>query len=211
MGVGWLRVVCPARLDMEKILKMATHEAADVVGAMEVFDRLEDSLADINFLAGTTARTGRKRRPTHSPRGIATEIACLGPETRAGILFGSEKWGLNNEHLGLCNSIVTIPTSDFSSIHLAQSVMILCYEIFVAVSGDLSIDPPRLASFREREGMFRHLHETFDAIGLFAKQTPAYWMRNARRFFNTKYLTARDVKVVRGFLRQVAWALRNAG
>jgi len=165
MGVGGLRLVCPACLDMEKVLKTATHEAADVVSSMEVFHRLEDALADIDFLAGTTARTGRRRRSTHSPRGIAAEIAALGPGTRTGILFGSEKWGLNNEHLSFCNSIVTIPTSDFSSINLAQSVMILCYETFVAISGDLSIESPRLASFREREGMFRHLHETFESIG----------------------------------------------
>ena len=210
-GISTLRLVNPELLDMDKICKMATHEALDIVDAMTIHENLADAVQDLHFLAGTTARTGRKRRPTHSPKEIAAEIAAFGPDIKTGLLFGSEKWGLNNQELSLCSSIVTIPTSNFSSINLAQSVMILCYEIFTAKLQDKIIQRPRLASLKEKEGMYSHLHDTFEKIGLFQKQPPSYWMLNARRLFSQKAVTARDVKMVRGFLRQVSWALKNAG
>ncbi len=210
MGIGTLRLVRPERLEMDRILKMATHEASDIVEQMSVHDNLMEAAQDLHFLVGTTARTGRKRRPTHSPRQIASKIATFGPEIKTGVLFGSEKWGLSNDVLDRCSSLVVIPTSKFSSINLAQSVMILCYEILMAKLEGQVIHRPRPADFMETEGMYRHLHSTFEQIGLFQKQTPSYWMRNARRLFNGKNLTARDVKMVRGFLRQVNWALKNA-
>ena len=210
-AVPSLRLVNPERPDMEKISKMATHEAMDIIGSMEIYDDLGKAVQDLHFLVGTTARTGRNRRSTHFPREIAEKIAGFGPEIRTGLLFGSEKWGLNNDELSLCSSIVTIPTGNFSSINLAQSVMILCYEIFTAKLDCRSIEKPRLANFEEKEGMYDHLYGTFEKIGLFAKQTPSYWMLNARRLFNQKAVSARDVKMVRGFLRQVNWALKNAG
>ena len=210
-GIKRLRLVRPERLDMEKIKKMATHEALDIVHSMETYHELEKAVKDLHFLVGTTARTGRKRRPSHSPREIAAHIAHLGLDIKTGLLFGSEKWGLNNNEISICDSIVTIPTADFSSINLAQSVMILCYEVFIARSGPKVAHKPRLASFQEKEGMYAHLYETFEKIGLFQKQPPSYWMLNARRLFNGKAITAKDVKMVRGFLRQVGWALKNAG
>ncbi len=209
-GIGILRIVSPERLDMDKIYKMATHEAKDIVDGMIVYDNLKTAIEDLHFVAGTTARTGRKRRPTHTPRELAGEIASFGKETSVGLLFGSEKWGLNNDELSLCSCVVNIPTSDFSSINLAQSVMILCYEIFTAKLHGSIIQRPRLATFKEKEGMYNHLYDIFEKIGLFEKQTPSYWMLNARRLFNGKAISAKDVKMVRGFLRQVDWALKNA-
>ena len=198
-------------MDMDKIRKMATHEALDILESMQVYDNLMDAVSDLHFLVGTTARTGRKRRPTHSPRNIAEKIVRFGKDVKVGLLFGSEKWGLNNHDLSLCSSIVRIPSGEFSSINLAQSVMILCYEIFTAeAAGNTAIEKPRLATFREKEGMYNHLSQVFEAIGLFEKQTPSYWMLNARKLFNHKPVTAKDVKMVRGFLRQVAWALKHA-
>lgn len=203
MGLSHLRVVNPLNWDLEKILKMATHEAADLIDAAQLYSNIHEAVADLHVLAGTTARTGRKRRPTDTPRTVAQKLLSYSKESLVGILFGSEKWGLGNRELDLCDFVITIPTANFSSLNLAQSVMIVCYELLLASKGDTGIHKPRLATIREKEGMFTHLQKTFEAIGLYEKQTPAYWLHNARRFFKNKELTAKDVKMVRGFLRQV--------
>ena len=210
MGLSQLRIVNPQNWDDEKVLKMATHEAAAIIHSAPIFHNLEEAVADLNLLAGTTARIGRKRRTTHTPKDIAKKICSYPHHLKIGIVFGSEKWGLGNKELGLCNWIVTIPTSNFSSLNLAQSVMIICYEIMLAsLEGNMKISRPRLATIREREGMFSHLQEVFKAIKLYEKQTPEYWLQNARRFFRNKELTAKDVKMIRGFLRQILWAIKN--
>ncbi len=209
MGLSQLRVVRPLNWHMENILKMATHEAADLIHEAQLFEDIMDAVADLHLLAGTTARTGRKRRPTDTPRSIAEKLVSFPQHTLIGILFGSEKWGLGNREIDLCNWLVTIPTANFSSLNLAQSVMIICYELMLAAKGNVELHKPRLATVREKEGMFSHLQETFEAIGLYEKQTPDYWLHNARRFFKNKEVTAKDVKMVRGFLRQVLWAIKN--
>ncbi len=210
MGFSKLRIVNPLNWNQKNILKMATHEASDIIYDSKIFNSLEEAVKDLHLLAGTTARIGRKRRPTHTPRTIATKLLSYSPDVKVGVLFGSEKWGLGNKEIGLCDWIVTIPTSNFSSLNLAQSVMILCYEIMLASQKvTIEIYRPRLATVREKEGMFAHLQQTFEAIGLYEKQTPAYWLQNARRFFKNKELTAKDVKMVRGFLRQILWAVKH--
>ena len=209
MGLSHLRIVKPQNWNEEKILKMATHEASDIIHSAAHFERLDDAVSDLNLLAGTTARTGRKRRPTHTPRTIAQKVVAYPSSVKIGIVFGSEKWGLSNSELNLCDWVVSIPTANFSSLNLAQSVMIVCYEIMLASGEQAQIQRPRLATIREKEGMFFHLEQVFEAIGLYEKQTPSYWIQNARRFFRNKELTARDVKTVRGFLRQILWAVKN--
>ncbi len=209
MGFSELRIVNPRNWHEEKILKMATHEAADIVHSARLFDHVLDAVADLHLLAGTTARTGRKRRPTHTPKTVAQKIISYPVGTRIGIMFGSEKWGLRNDDLGLCDWVITIPAAGFSSINLAQSVMIICYEIRLACGDKKEIFRPGLASIREKEGMFEHMEQVFEAIGLYEKQTRSYWLHNARRLFKKKDLTSRDVKTIRGFLRQVLWAVKN--
>jgi tRNA/rRNA methyltransferase len=205
MGVRRLVLVRPCDLNTEKILKMATHEAADVIENMAIFDDLEKAISPFNYAVGTTARTGRQRRPTGTPREMAPSIAALSQTNRIAIVFGSENFGLSNEDLYLCQAVVNIPTAGFSSINLAQSVMILCYEVFTAEATETGFKP-RLASIMELEGMYRHLSEAFLSIGLINPDNPDHYMRNARRFLGRLELRSKEVKIVRGMCRQILWA-----
>ncbi|MEA1991785.1 MAG: RNA methyltransferase [Thermodesulfobacteriota bacterium] len=208
MGIHQLIVVRPYRPDMEKMLKMATHEAADLIETMLLFDDLEEALGPFQHVAGTTARTGRQRLPTHTPRTIAKKLIDLGPKNRIALLFGSEKCGLTNSQLRLCQSLVNIPTTAFSSINLAQSVMILCYELFIAKGYEEKVHP-KLATTRELEGMYKHLKKAFMAVELTNPQNPEYWTDNARRLLGRQELRAREAKMIRGFCQQILWAIKN--
>jgi len=202
MGIPSLITVRPERPDRGKMLKMATHEAADLIENMEIYDSLEEALARFSHVAGTTARKGRDRRPTHRPGEAAAIIRRLAEHNRVALMFGSENKGLSNAHLKFCNSLITIPTTGFSSINLAQSVMIICYEIFMAGDPE-GPPPPRLANIFETEAMYTHLAEMFRATGLYSAENPDYWLNRARRFLNRCELRATDVRLIRGLCRQV--------
>ncbi len=202
MGITKLAVVCPERLDRSRILKMATHEASHLVENMLLFHDLKEALSGFNFVAGTTARTGRHRLPTHGPRQLARTVAPISQVNKVALLFGSENSGLTNEHLEMCQAIVTIPTAGFSSINLAQSVMILCYEMFCACT-ETTKRAPRLATLQELEGMYRHLSEMFCAVGLVNPQHPSYWLHLARRFLGRCHLKSKEIRLIRGLCRQV--------
>lgn len=208
MGVQDLILVRPQNLEMENVLKMATHEAVDVVNAMQIHDTLLNALAKFQYAVGTTARIGRQRASTATPRQMAAKVAELSQENQVALVFGSEKYGLTNDDLRLCHAVVNIPTADFSSINLAQSVMILCYEIFVC---DLNVQVhlPKQATILELEGLFRHLEELFVKIGLIRPENPDYWMGNVKKGLTRMGLTSRDVKIARGFCRQMLWAVEH--
>ncbi|MGD9121940.1 MAG: RNA methyltransferase, partial [Desulfobacterales bacterium] len=130
MGFDQLLVVDPQNCDLTRILKMATHAASQVVEQMQVYENLQTALAPLNYVVATTARLGGQRQSVISADRLASELATITANNRVGLVFGPEDRGLTNEDLRLCHRLVTIPTAQFSSLNLAQAVMIICYELW---------------------------------------------------------------------------------
>jgi tRNA/rRNA methyltransferase len=184
MGVRRLIVVDPRDCDLSRILKMATHNAEDVVTEMEVFADLREALESFQYVVGTTARTGSHRQGVRVPRRLAEDLVSISQSNQVAILFGPEDRGLANKELQYCDALVTIPTAGFGSINLAQTVMILAYELFLASTDEPKTSVPRLANRDELEGMYDHLRETLTKINFIYPQNPEYWMNGFRRFFS---------------------------
>lgn len=205
MGLSRLILVSPKNCDLTRVLKTATLAVADLVENMELFSDLPTALQSFSYIVGTTARTGGQRRQLQTPREIAAKLVPICRNNAAALLFGPEDRGLTNAQLRYCHSVVTIPTSTFSSLNLAQAVMILCYELRLAGVPPVNQFIPRLATRRELDGMYEHLKETFLKINFINTENPDYWMQNVRRFFSRVGLQARDVKIIRGICRQIDW------
>ncbi|MFH1489480.1 MAG: RNA methyltransferase [Pseudomonadota bacterium] len=205
MGFRRLILVKPKNCDLARIVKMATGSSIDIVEDMEVFDDLLTALGEFHFVVGTTARIGSHRPALTNPRRLALELIGLTRSNHVALLFGPEDRGLSNEHLRHCHTIATIPTDRFSSLNLAQAVMILCYEIFLAGREPDKTSVPRLANNFELEGMYDHLKEVLTKIGFINPQNPEHWMLNIRRFLARIPLRAREVRVIRGICRQMDW------
>jgi tRNA/rRNA methyltransferase len=205
MGISQLIVVDPRECDLTRVLKMATHFAADIVEAMRVFKNLETALAPFQYVVGTTARVGSRRRAIPDPRKLAETLIPISQHNRIALLFGPENWGLTNAELRLCHALVNIPTAGFASLNLAQAVMILCYEVFLASLEDTEAFTPRLATRQELEGMYGQLKETLVNINFINPENPDYWMGHVRRFFSRMDMKARDVRMIRGICRQIDW------
>lgn len=210
MGLDQIVVAGGGTRDREEILRMSTHFAADRVDRIRYFDRLDEALAGVHYVVGTTSRLGRGRPSMFQPRGLAAELVGLSQNNRIALLFGPEDVGLTNEELKYCHSLVTIPTSeDLKSINLSHAVMILCYEIFLAGREDREIFAPKLATSRELEGMYGQLKEVLTNIGFINTQNPDYWMLKVRRLLSRVGLYSRDVQIIRGICRQIEWYGRN--
>ena len=146
-----------------------------------------------------------QRKQLETPREMASKLVPISQNNKVALLFGPEDRGLTNAQLRYCHSLVKIPTSDFSSLNLAQAVMILCYELSLAKNQPVGQFVPRLATRRELDGMYEHLKETFLKINCITTENPDYWMQGIRRFFSRVGLQARDVKIIRGICRQIDW------
>ncbi|MFP4477102.1 MAG: RNA methyltransferase [Desulfatibacillaceae bacterium] len=205
MGFSRLVVVRPEKCDLYRVCKMATHAGLDVVEEMEVFDDLADALAPFNYVVGTTARTGGHRKSMRDPAMLAGHLIPITAENDVAIMFGPEDKGLSNADVRFCHTLVTIPTHEFSSLNLAQAVMVMCYELYRASTPESPAFMPRLATRQELDGMYEQLSDVLTRIGFINHQNPEHWMDNVRRFLSRLPLTAREVKIVRGVCRQMDW------
>lgn len=205
MGITDLQVISPENFDTERIMTLATHVAADIVENIKQHQDLACALAPFGFVVGTTARLGGTRKVVSSPRAMAEKLIPISRNNRIAIVFGPEDRGLTNQEIRLCHLLVTIPTADFSSINLAQAVMIICYVLHEASLDKPGPFVPRLATRHELDAMYAQLQELLVRIHFLQKDNPEHWMGRLRSFFSRLPLRAREVTVIRGICRQMNW------
>jgi tRNA/rRNA methyltransferase len=205
MGITHLVLVKPKIQDPSRMRITATGPSVSVIEKMEVYDELPAALGPFQYVIGTTARIGNQRPALTDPNRLAQDLITISQENKVAVLFGPEDKGLSNNQLRYCHTIATIPTAKFSSLNLAQAVMIICYEVFLA-GKDTIIGPlPRLANKFELEGMYKHLKEVLTTIGFLNPQNPEHWMLNIRRLCSRLPLRAKEVRTIRGICRQIDW------
>ena len=205
MGISHLSVVAPQDLDLPRALKMATHSAAHLIHDMKVYSDLAAALQSQQYVVGMTARTGGQRKELKTPQETAGDVISVCRRNRVALLFGPEDRGLTNTQLQRCHALVTIPTAGFSSLNLAQAVMIVCYELLLAGARPPDRFVPSLANRYELDQMYEHLQRVLLRISFLQPENPEIGMQHIRRFFSRIGLRARDVKVIRGLCRQIDW------
>jgi len=205
MGIHRLVVVDPEHYNLVKILKLATHAAAHVVEQARQYSSLQEALSEYQYVVGTTARLGKQRQVIRTPEDLGTHLIPISRRNTVALLFGSEDAGLSNEDLQYCHALLNIPTAEFSSINLAQAVMIVCYALFTAGLNKPVPFTPRLAGRHELDGMYEQLKDMLVRISYINAENPDYFMNNFRKFFTRLQLRAKEVSLIRGICRQVDW------
>jgi len=186
-------------------------------GAEEILERAEEAptlreaVNDMGCVVGMTCRKGKGRSPVLSPKELVEKLVPLTQGNTIGLAFGSEKEGLTNEELSLCHLFARIPSAnDFPSLNLAQSVMVICYELFNA-SDAVTGPPSRMAPAGDLERMFEQMEKTLVDIGFLNPKHPQPIMRVLRSLFGRSHLNEREVQILRGIWSQVDWHTRRRG
>jgi len=205
MGLSKLILVRPRNWDLTRVLKTATGPSIHIIEEMDCKEDLLEAIGEFNYVIATTARIGTLRPAMAEPKEMAQKLVDLSEQNKIAIVFGPEDRGLTNDEIKYAHLIVRIPTKGFSSLNLAQAVLIIAYELFLASRSQTSEFIPRLANKFELEGMYEHLKDVLTKIGFINPQNPEHWMINIRRFFSKLPLRAKDVNIIRGILRQIDW------
>ena len=204
MGLGRLKLVRPAQPINDECRRMAAG-ALDVVESAKTYPSLDEALFDEHLVVGTTSHRDRsQRQPLKSPRQLAPLIRRQAQSHRVALLFGPERGGLDDRTLSRCRYLVRIPTgSGHPVLNVAQSVMVLAYEVFTAKT-EGAASPQGLATDSQRERMFEHLEKALTQIGFFAAGNQEHLMKSIRNLLIPE-LTQRDVSIVRGIMSQLEW------
>jgi TrmH family RNA methyltransferase len=183
-GLEHLRLVEPDEFDVYRIGGIA-HRSQSITEPAALHTSLDEALADASFVVGTTARPRTAGRTYLRPREVAAQIAERAREGTVAIVLGREDRGLTNEDLDRCHAVTIVPTSDYSSLNLAQACLVLAYEIFLAVgAGEEPLPKGRRATrpptHEELEETFASLEAGLGRIEFFKARKPEAVMRTLR-------------------------------
>ena len=130
MGFHHLRLVNPKDHLGQQARKTA-YGSHDLLDAALVYEDLPSALVGIDLVIGTTAKNRVGRHDYHNPQILVTLLEQKkGVVENVGLVFGSERNGLSNEEVALCDLLTTIPfATGYPSLNLAQAVMVYAYEI----------------------------------------------------------------------------------
>ncbi len=133
MGLSSLILVAPEEDPRSLEARMMATSAKDVLEKARICETLYEALLGFRWIAATSARRGRNRGPFISSREISPEIIAHASSIPVAILFGPEDHGLTNEELAPCQALISVPTHRrLSSLNLAQAVMLVGYELYLA-------------------------------------------------------------------------------
>ncbi len=216
-GHASLHLAAPRRWDYEKALPTATSQGQPLLDAICIDASLQDAVASCTLVVGTTARTGGARRELIMPRQIAAEIAeRLAAGENVALVFGPEDRGLSNEDLENCSRIVTIPTAPgASSLNLAQAVLLMLYECYMALPDAAHINSHPCQSRRitalEREILFHALKDSLMEIGTLPRTNPEHFFLPLARFFDRADLRRHELDIFMGICRQILHLAKSEG
>ncbi len=211
MGLQHLRLAAPQCSVDAEAYRLA-RGGAEILGKARKYRSLQSALRGIRMVVGTSGKTGGNRGQAFAPRALAPRILAHASRQKVGVVFGPEDTGLVDDDLLRCQLLIRIPThARARSINLAQSVMIVAYELFVA---RLPRDPariPRLAPVEQIEAMYSQLEAALLEIGFLYPQNARHMMFALRRMLGRAGLEGQDVGILRGIARQIAWYARSRG
>ncbi len=209
-GLSRLALVRPAEFRTAAAYRPAL-EAFPILEGAEVFSELAPAVAASRMVVGTTRREGQDRHPLLTPAEWVRDLLPRAAGQEVSILFGPESDGLSHRDLDRCDALVSIPGHpEFTSFNLAQAVLLVSYEIFRA-SPSFRGDGERLslAPAEAREGFYSHLEKVLLRIGFLHANNPGRILSTLRRLFGRTGLEERDVRILRGILSQIDWAMNS--
>jgi TrmH family RNA methyltransferase len=213
MGLARLTLVAPAVFPHADATARAAG-ADDVLAQARLVPTLAAAVADCGLVYATSARSRSQYYPTLSPRAAAPRILAAAAGGEVALVFGTERTGLTNTELALCQALVQIPAAPgFDSLNLAQAVQILAYELCCA-AGTAVLPPardPPLAPAVELERLYAHLEAVLKEVDFTDRNGGPHLLGRLQRVFARAELDQHEVNILRGVLAAVQSRRRRAG
>ncbi len=223
MGFTDLVLVAPRWanvLNREETIQRASG-ALDVLKNARIVETLDEALDGMSHLCATAMTPRDFGPPTFAPR--AHFAALTAPEKAAkpesvAFLFGSERFGMQNDDVYRCHACLSIPTDpNFGSLNLAAAVQLVAYDWRQALGGfdssaanqtgaDAAASSAAQADAAQVAGMLKHWESALVDIGFLDPAAPKKLMPRLNQLFNRAHLSPEEIHILRG----VAKAMQQA-
>jgi tRNA/rRNA methyltransferase len=210
-ALGDLRLVRP-RDGWPSGRAVAAASGADaVLDKARLYPDVPAAIADLVHVYAATARDRGMVRREVTPRRAAAEMHDrLAAGEACGVLFGPERTGLLNDDIVLADTVLSVPLNPgFSSLNLAQAVLIVGYEWFAAGSEapaeTLRRGGSRPATKDELLNFFDHLEEELLKNGFLRHpESRPSMVRNLRSLFQRAQCTEQELRTLHGVVTAFA-------
>ena len=192
--------------------------ALDVLNNARIVETLDEALDGMSHLCATAMTPRDFGPPTQTPRVHFAELlgqtdllskqelpAPVQPVQKpdsVAFLFGSERFGMQNEDVYRCHACLSIPTNPkFGSLNLGAAVQLIAYDWREALGGfaiESATAEPRLADAAAVSGMLKHWEEALTGIGFLDPASPKKLMPRLNQLFNRAQLSPEEIHILRG-------------
>jgi TrmH family RNA methyltransferase len=206
-GMDDLRVVNPYEVAFREAVSAVG--GVDVLQSARVFNSVAEAVADCSLVVGTTAA---QRRELKQPIDLlAAGIPAVRDHAgQAALLFGSEKFGLSNDDMSFCHTLLRIPTVQGTpSMNLGQAVAVCLYEYARSESAAPRLTIANPIEGTDAEHLTKMLLDVLDASGYTNRITAVSTEQKVRRWLRRMRLTRQDAPLLLGILRQVLWKFQE--
>ena len=170
MGFTDLRLVRPKADHLSGIARAFAHGSEHLLEQAPVYETLSAALEGIDLACATTARHRVQKYQYVSVRDLPQTLQQKQDSLkRVAVVFGSERSGLSNQDIDLCDVLTTIPQANLQpSLNLSQAVML--YSFTLSQQSEVQISDQRMYSEEMPVEQYGHLKktllETLERVGL---------------------------------------------
>jgi tRNA/rRNA methyltransferase len=198
---------------------IAAASGADIVlDKARLYPSTAAAVGDLVHIYASTARDRGFVRREVTPRRAAGEMrGHIAAGEPCGVLFGPERTGLVNDDISLADTVLTVPLNPgFSSLNLAQAVLIVGYEWFTAASKaapeTLHTGLSRPAAKAELFNFFDHLEEELVRNDFLRNhESRPSMVRNLRSLFQRARCTEQELRTLHGVVTAFAGPRERKG
>jgi tRNA/rRNA methyltransferase len=210
-GLSRLRLIKPRDGWPNPRAYVAASGADRILDEAALYDTVEAAIADCTYVLATTARAHDQAKPVLGPEEAARVMAPrIAAGEAVGVVFGRERYGLENTEVALTDAIVTYPVNPaFASLNLAQAVLVIAYEWFkLATAGALPFAMPQKSDRATKEQLlafFENVERELDRVEFFRPaEKHETMMINLRNIFHRMQPTRQDIQTLSGVIMSIA-------
>jgi tRNA/rRNA methyltransferase len=210
-GLSRLRLIKPRDGWPNPRAYVAASGADRILDEAVLYDTVEAAIADCTYVLATTARAHDQAKPVLAPEEAARVMAPrIAAGEAVGVVFGRERYGLENTEVALTDAIVTYPVNPaFASLNLAQAVLVIAYEWFKLVTGGaLPFAMPQKSDPATKEQLlafFENVERELDRVEFFRPaEKHETMMINLRNIFHRMQPTRQDIQTLSGVIMSIA-------
>jgi tRNA/rRNA methyltransferase len=209
-GLSKLRLVKPRQAWPNPEARKMASGADAILDEVQLYDTLEAAIGDCTLVLAATARAHDQAKPViGADEAAQLMVPRITAGETVGVLFGRERYGLENHEIALSDRIITLPINPaFASLNLAQAVVVVAYEWFKLAGGGLPFGMPQKSQPAPKQQLiafFEKLESELERVEYFRPQDKHGVMQvNLRNIFQRMEPTKQDIQTLNGVLTALA-------